>query len=81
MTSYEKCLLLKINTVTEFLLFRMKYIIDGDFYLIIDTYSYYPYAYMNLLIYLLLNCLCYFFLSVKLLFLMPSETCKEYRKY
>ena len=26
--AYEKCLLLEINTITRFLLFRMKYVID-----------------------------------------------------
>ena len=27
--AYKKCLLLKINTVTKFLLFKMKYVING----------------------------------------------------
>ena len=35
----KKCLLLEIDSVTKFLLFRMKYIIDRGVYLIIDTYK------------------------------------------
>ena len=35
----KKCLLLEIDSVTKLLLFRMKYIIDGGVYLIIDTYK------------------------------------------
>ena len=35
----KKCLLLEIDSVTKFLLFRMKYIIDEGVYLIIDTYK------------------------------------------
>ena len=36
--AYEKkCLLHEINTVTKFLLLRMKYIIDRVIYLIIET--------------------------------------------
>ena len=37
----KKCLLLEINTITKFLLFRMKYIIDRDVYLIIGSYNYF----------------------------------------
>ena len=39
----KKCLLLEFNKVAQFLLFRMKYIIDGGplFYLIIDPYYYF----------------------------------------
>ena len=35
--SYKKCFFLVINTIIKFLRFRIKYIIDGGFYLIIDT--------------------------------------------
>ena len=28
--TYKKCLLLEIITITKFLLFKMKYVIDGD---------------------------------------------------
>ena len=43
--AYEKCLLLEINTVKKFLLFRIKRIIEGGgggeggVYLIVDTYN------------------------------------------
>ena len=49
--AYEKCLLLEINTVKKFLLFRRKCIIEGGWgggagggggvYLIVDTYNYF----------------------------------------
>ena len=50
----KKCLLLEINTITKFLLFKTKYVHDGC-YLIIDTWYCFiisihdwPYAWMNL---------------------------------
>ena len=55
----------------------------GVVYLIIDKYNYFIIP-KRKLSYLLLNCYlicCYFFLSVKLCFLMSSEVCKECREY
>ena len=65
----KKCLLFQINTFTKFLLFRMKYIIDEAFCLIVQIYNHFIVSCLYEVIYLFLNCLCYFFLSIKLLFL------------
>ena len=68
----------KNKTSIKFLLFRMKYIIDGVVYLIIWL-LYYLIAQMNLFIYSLLNCSSYFFLSIELLFFnVLRKECKEY---
>lgn len=73
---WKKCSLLKIITVTKFLLFTVKCIIDrcclfDDWYI---YWLYYPNGYMKIFIYLLLNSSIDFFLSIKLLFF--SDLCE-----
>ena len=36
--AYKKCLFLEIDTITNFLMFKMKYVVKGVVYLNIDTY-------------------------------------------
>ena len=45
-TASKECLLLKINTVTKFLLFKIKYVIVGGYWHMLSLY--YPNAWINL---------------------------------
>ena len=61
--SYKKRFFLVINTIMKFLRFRIKYIIDGGFYLIIDTCAYCFSQCVNELIHLFVILNCTLFLS------------------
>ena len=66
--AWKKYLSLEIKTITNFLLLKMKYITDGFFFVWLLTHTLPLLSQcVNEVIHLLLNCLYYFFLSIKLL--------------
>ena len=45
--AYKNCLLLKINTISEFLLFSMKYLLTGVAYFMNDACNYFIIPMLN----------------------------------
>ena len=75
--AYEKMFLLEINTITKFLLLRMKYIIEGAYLFIYLLFVYLLFFHLFLFIYLFFQAYLFisyliayviFFLSIKLFF-------------
>ena len=86
--AYGKMFLLESNTITKFLLLRMKYIIEGCYLFIYLLFVYLLFFHLFLFIYLFFQaylCISYliayviFFLSIKLFFNVFSNL-QEYRQ-